>query len=170
MPDTKQCSNCKRKLPMSDYHRDRTRPDGLKAYCKDCISEFSKEYKSRSDVKARARERYKSKDWLKLHRAKTAVYHAVKRGELRPVSDHICYCCESNQAEDYHHISYQKKFDLDVIALCKSCHIRMHNELRDRGVSDPDNQAEALQVLELIVFEVFPALYPKIHGQAEVIG
>lgn len=32
----KTCSTCRKPLPLTDYHRDRRRPDGHKSRCKRC--------------------------------------------------------------------------------------------------------------------------------------
>lgn len=41
---TKQCSKCKRILPVSEFYKNKTRKDGLATMCKDCAIEYKKEY------------------------------------------------------------------------------------------------------------------------------
>jgi hypothetical protein len=36
---TKRCCGCKRELPLTEYHKNKTRSDGLRDYCKICVSE-----------------------------------------------------------------------------------------------------------------------------------
>ena len=45
MNDLKTCTGCKRELPQTQYHHDRSKPDGLHTRCIDC--------KNRSARKAR---------------------------------------------------------------------------------------------------------------------
>lgn len=37
---TKKCSICKQELPLSMYHRNLSRKDGLQAYCKECGKKY----------------------------------------------------------------------------------------------------------------------------------
>lgn len=43
--ETKQCSKCKRILPVSEFCKNKARKDGLADMCKDCIKEYRKEYR-----------------------------------------------------------------------------------------------------------------------------
>lgn len=40
--ETKKCAKCGRELPMTEFHKNRSQPDGLQAYCKSCIKERNK--------------------------------------------------------------------------------------------------------------------------------
>lgn len=40
----KQCSTCRRKLPLSDFHKDRTQKDGLRPQCRDCKNTASRRH------------------------------------------------------------------------------------------------------------------------------
>ncbi len=45
MPTEKQCIKCKRVLPLTEFHKDRGRKDGLHLYCKQCnIANFLRHY------------------------------------------------------------------------------------------------------------------------------
>ncbi|MGW0222267.1 endonuclease VII domain-containing protein [Streptomyces tendae] len=37
----KQCTGCKRNLPVSEFARDKNRSDGLQAWCRECVAEYS---------------------------------------------------------------------------------------------------------------------------------
>ena len=37
---TKVCSKCKRELPISEFYKNKSNPDGLGYYCKRCVSEI----------------------------------------------------------------------------------------------------------------------------------
>lgn len=49
----KTCSKCKSELPIEEFHKDRTHPDGHRYQCKNC----RKEYQIKNKEKARARAR-----------------------------------------------------------------------------------------------------------------
>ena len=70
-----------------------------------------------------ARERKASP--LKV-KARKSTYNAIQRGVLPQVSTCICIDC-SAQAQEYHHEDYRKP--LDVIPLCRKCHIQRHKTL-----------------------------------------
>jgi len=44
---TKTCPRCERELPINQFHKDRTRSDGLRTYCKRCAREYQKANKKR---------------------------------------------------------------------------------------------------------------------------
>lgn len=41
---TKVCCNCKKKLPISEFYRNRSMKDGHESYCKACKNELKKTY------------------------------------------------------------------------------------------------------------------------------
>lgn len=43
---TKYCKRCDRTLPISRFNKNRCSKDGYTFYCKDCISEYGKKYRS----------------------------------------------------------------------------------------------------------------------------
>ena len=44
--ETKLCIRCNRVLPIEHFHKNKTQPDGHRVYCKDCVSEYGKKYRS----------------------------------------------------------------------------------------------------------------------------
>lgn len=63
----KECSKCRRTLPRTMFHQGKKQPDGLQAYCKDCVrgvydsrGEYFVEYKTRPEVRERTRAGSKS--------------------------------------------------------------------------------------------------------------
>lgn len=42
----KECHKCKRFLPKSEFHKDRTMSDGLCSKCKECVKESNKQYRN----------------------------------------------------------------------------------------------------------------------------
>lgn len=43
--ETKVCSKCKQALPVSMFHKNIKRPDGLQTYCKECGKEYAQKRK-----------------------------------------------------------------------------------------------------------------------------
>jgi hypothetical protein len=65
-----------------------------------------------------------SKNWLTAHRARAAVNQAVRRGKLPRVKTLQCVECGGQAEEYHHHISHKREHYLDVIPLCKTCHLK----------------------------------------------
>jgi len=60
------------------------------------------------------------------HQAHQAVAQAIRRGELAPASACQCNDCRKAPAVELHHHSYEPIHWLDVVPLCKACHIYRH--------------------------------------------
>lgn len=77
----KKCIDCLETKPISDFTKDKYRPDGLNVYCTACKKERSK--------KTREKEGYKEKvslsrkDWLKRNPHKKEEYARVKKEQRR---------------------------------------------------------------------------------------
>ena len=61
-------------------------------------------------------------------RAWALVREAVRTGQL--VKPEVCSRCGKRGVIEAHHYDYLKP--LEVVFLCRSCHRRVHRELRDR--------------------------------------
>lgn len=70
--------------------------------------------------------RGRSPEQMLKHKARCKVYWAIKRGDLTPVAKCSCADC-GVPATEYHHEDYTKP--LEVIPLCKSCHVARHTSL-----------------------------------------
>lgn len=58
--ETKFCCKCERDLPLSMFHKDKSRKDGLSCYCKECRLTYAKEH----HIKVRDKHKeYKKKYW-----------------------------------------------------------------------------------------------------------
>jgi hypothetical protein len=55
-----------------------------------------------------------------------AVHRAVKSGKL--VVERECQLCGSNENIHLHHEDYDRP--LDVVPLCRVCHVRVHHKLK----------------------------------------
>ena len=113
----KWCFRCKLWKQRSQFNTDRSRGDGLTASCADC---------------RRVKIRRKRKDTILSKKiqsqAASAVSYEVKRGYMIPAKTLPCRDCGKSAQEYHHHLGYKKPHWLDVIPLCKSCHVQRHWE------------------------------------------
>lgn len=162
-PPTKTCTKCSTTKPTTDFSKDVSRKDGLTCRCKSCDSVAkrkwnaeNKEHKTEYDrawkaahpneVKAHSRKHYAENteyhaaynarrrvehpDRLK---ANSAVSNAIRNATLTRPSE--CSACSKSCKPEGHHTSYDKRFHLDVVWLCRSCHKRLHAELKKHEVT-----------------------------------
>ena len=140
----KPCINCgsiRRYPPRSSYKT---------GACVDCANKRSKRweeknkervkevqllYKERnietwkkSKCKSASKERNKNPDKTK---ARLEVKKAIQKEMLLPISKCFCIDC-GTIACDYHHENYL--FPLEVVPLCRSCHIKRHKTCKPNKV------------------------------------
>ena len=143
--ETKICSTCKEEKPLKEFHKNKTRKDGMVYQCKDCVklheqSKAIKEYrlkyftsekgmavrrkysKSESGRTAaiRATRKYSQKNPLK-RKAYNYLNGAVR---FRKIKRQPCEICGSATRIHGHHEDYSKP--LDVIWLCHQHHVELH--------------------------------------------
>ena len=104
----KRCTKCKAWKPIEQYDHDKSRGDGLAVACKAC---------RRVPLK---RKRIPMENYHVVQRAHDAVRHAIKGGQLQKPTDLVCRC--GKPARQYHHHFGYEGHELDVVALCMSCH------------------------------------------------
>lgn len=136
---TAPCGKCRRILPLSAFHNNRTR--GKQHSCISCAQAvatsryqedldgsrarsraYSKKYAARQA--ARLEERWD--DHLFKARAHCAVQRALKSGAL--VRPEQCSRCDNRHRIEAHHDDYLRP--LDVLWLCARCHKARHAELK----------------------------------------
>lgn len=77
----KHCYKCGRDLPLTEFHRNRSRPDGLQDDCKECRLAAKRERRKRADVKAHNRA-YK-REWLLRRRIDRKLEQLSEPGWFR---------------------------------------------------------------------------------------
>lgn len=89
--------------------------------------EFTRKYRQTKSAKiSHAKSNKKQYETHKQQiKARGAVRYAIKTGKLPSISTQICRNC-GKIAENYHHDNYDKAHYLDVIPLCRACHVRYH--------------------------------------------
>lgn len=142
MSDTnsiKQCTKCKNIKPLSDFHNCARSKDGLRSECKECSFASHAKYrktdagkisKRKSSVKYRKSDagkfsltKYIAANPSKL-KAKNAINNAIQSGKItRPT---ICSECPITSRIEAHHNDYA--LPLEVLWLCRACHIAWHKE------------------------------------------
>jgi hypothetical protein len=147
--ESKICPKCSKDKPMSHFYKDKSRANGHRSACKECyVSLYKKsesgkqvqiDYYVRTEIETKRKYRKTAKhkkyvqgrrnrEYSKV-RAKECVKEAVKAGKLTPVKECICSACCISTADEYHHPNgYTLEHRLDVVPLCKPCHIRVHGK------------------------------------------
>lgn len=83
----KRCCRCKKLKPTSEFHKNRSRPDGLYEACKTCWSKRQKQYvKTARSPEQRKKRAKRSRGYYRKNREKilarlTALYHTRFRGD-----------------------------------------------------------------------------------------
>lgn len=109
------CNKGKHWQSVSGFAHDKYRWNGLKAKCRDCDS-----VTIRRDRKDLAPSK-------KLQsQASSAVSYEIKKGNMVKANTLQCKDCGKNATHYHHHNGYEKPHWLDVIPLCRSCHIKRH--------------------------------------------
>lgn len=80
MSKPKTCTQCGQTKALDEYHRDRSRRDGLFPQCKQCRRSYSAEYSARPEVKQREKDR----------RASAQPGPCAIDGCNKPTIDRIC--------------------------------------------------------------------------------
>jgi hypothetical protein len=137
----KQCAKCAEVKPLIDFHKNNTRKDGHKYYCKVCACKEARTYRKKNlkRIHKRARERARgpqerekkaqyNKQYVKKYpekiKAANVIMVALRSGKLtRPKTCTAIGCEESNKIQGHHH-DYKKP--LDVTWLCLQHHMQLH--------------------------------------------
>lgn len=148
---TKQCAKCKRVLSLTEFHRDRGKPDGLFAWCKQCATRHSA-------------DRWESQPHVKeLHRSVSRRFRHSNKDRIRLIRATIgCQVCGemASPCLDLHHLDRStKEFNLFGVAkvknwtdvesevrkcacLCANCHRKVHAGLIDSDGLSAITQAQ----------------------------
>lgn len=153
----KRCTKCGEFKAVSEFGNHSRTYDGLRCWCKKCHYEANRLYRlthtRRRKVSPRKRcelpnpetieqrERQRKQELLGNRRrrdderyrrdpgkfkAKKAIARLLRRGEILPAAEYRCGCC-GKEARDFHHPSYMPSDFVNVIPLCRSCHVKLHH-------------------------------------------
>lgn len=142
----KKCYACGMTKELTEYHKDRGRPDGVSADCKPCKALRYKKYMDKPETKEKLRlywqdrqadpefrkekalvakrQRLKPENKIKFQ-ARRELRDAIRRGEITRLP---CEVCASTEKVEGHHEDYSKP--LDVQWLCSQHHVEVGNTKR----------------------------------------
>ncbi|MFW9875113.1 MAG: hypothetical protein ACFFG0_18565 [Candidatus Thorarchaeota archaeon] len=155
MKEAKICTKCKRKLPLSEFSKDKSKKDDLTSHCKSCISYRDKEYYSknrlhilkrqdkyreenREIVNARDLNYYyknkercnrKMKEYHKKFKEKTGFDRILLHRIIRNNKEKPFHCEKCKKKTERLELALiGKEYTLDPMDyeyLCHKCHLRM---------------------------------------------
>lgn len=152
MANLKRCCRCKEWKELSEFFKDRTKPDGFDYRCKKCLIDKSKKYRQTEDGKAtytkynnsklgkltsrrymdthkdllREKSAQARRDFPERMLAMRAVNNAIIGKRMPKASELMCAHRGKNckiVAKDYHHYKgYEPENWLNVVPVCRRCH------------------------------------------------
>lgn len=138
----KRCGKCEGWKPLTEFHTHSGRADGRQSWCKSCTGDYQREYRKTEhgkEVWRRYLRTERGRDVQRKYmtdeshrwqaRAHGAVNTAVKAGVLPRITERICVGADcGEQAQHYHHDSYEEADWLKVTPLCCNCHRKRHSK------------------------------------------
>jgi hypothetical protein len=150
MNQEKKCSQCGRTKPLAAFWKNKTSGDGRRTECAECAKknkrergEYYRQYNLENRDKLLVMQRQYNRSPAGKRRSRTAskrsvnsgansayyaVTKAVRENELPPISDCKCTDCGGQAAEYHHYLGYEEEHRLDVLPLCRVCHIKAHQD------------------------------------------
>ena len=122
---TKICIGCKKEKDKAEYTTDNKHRDHKYPYCRECCKARAADlYKRKPDVYSSASSKWGKKNRHKVQ-AYNNVYKAILSGEI--IKPKRCQKCDAKERLDAHHENgYEGDSALDVIFLCRRCHMAIH--------------------------------------------
>lgn len=131
----KTCTKCKTKKEASDFGKDRRARDGLCCRCKECGLAYRQSHKLERQaydqvyygtltgraVKQRSIKKRRLQHPEKI-KASCIVNNAITAGKLKRFI--FCESCGLPAKTEGHHEDYNKP--LEVLWLCRKCHVEIH--------------------------------------------
>ena len=143
---TKTCRVCKQIKLLSEFYKYTKMLDNHLNLCKSCslkqmkkyrqtergkteYENYQKHYRQSEKCKAtfRAATKRYSAQYPNRIKAANAVNHAIRAGRLPRPDSLQCSC--SKQAIQYHHPSYEPEHWLNIVPMCRVCHLKYHKNL-----------------------------------------
>lgn len=129
----KQCSKCKRTLPLTKFCKDKKGKNGLSCQCRDCKAAYDEVYRAENWEKKRLTDKlYRERNKEKIRKQKNKYnieYRKTHVKEIKaraiaykfPLGDK-CEYCGSIENLQRHHPSYD--FPEVFETTCQSCNVR----------------------------------------------
>ncbi len=120
----KICNRCKEDKPLSEFHKDCDKSDGLRLKCRKCCFETNKKYYSSPEGKKAVSGQTRRK-WIRT-RMKVSCRNILNQAICEDkVQKKPCEICGDPEVEA-HHDDYTKPFD--VRWLCRLHHNELHGK------------------------------------------
>ena len=150
---TKKCSVCKVEKPLTDFHRDNSRPDRRTYECKACMKEYARQYYQRNRDKVREQiARYYQKATGSWQSRQFTIY------KITFYEQYVYVGCTSQRIEDRLGVHQSPTntcatkpffmnnvaFDLEVVAKYSSAELASARETREISVVKEDKSLVSL--------------------------
>ena len=99
---TKRCPKCGKSLSVKKFHNHKNRKDGLATWCKNCRSQYAKEYYSKNKERyKRQKKEYYSKNKERINQQTKEYHRRTKIGILSHYAGKPpkCACCGESHIE-----------------------------------------------------------------------
>ena len=148
----KKCTRCKQDKPLAEFSKG-NHFHGKQWWCKKCSNVHRLIYMENDgrEIQQLANRRWQKnnlekirvqrrKDKLKescrrIYRAQRAIRGAKRKGDI--VASETCEKCGSYKNIHAHHWSYDKEQWLNVLWLCRKCHLALHAAKRRKLKASP---------------------------------
>jgi len=129
LSDQKLCNHCNSMLPASSFNRNKTLPDGLQSYCRDCHKAYNaaRYQKNRQSPEWKEKDRQRLKDWFKKNgrASNLRLKYGVTEQQFALASAAVGNACEicGQQCETHKKLSVDHDHDTGLVRglLCNRC-------------------------------------------------
>ena len=97
----------------------------------ECLAETYKAEQNRNRTKKLASERRERHEEYERYIRESDDWWDI-RTKVMQRDDHLCQSCRENTAEEVHHKDYTHLYDevlYDLVAVCRTCHAKIHGKL-----------------------------------------
>jgi hypothetical protein len=113
------CTSCKEEKTNSEFPPNKNYKDGINRQCRDCVNAKQRIYRSREDVKARAKKRYSSTTRVRYHLKYKYGITEEEYDQMYLNQGGCCMICE--KYFDILHVDHCHSTDIVRGLLCGNC-------------------------------------------------
>lgn len=135
----KICNKCKNEKPLEEFHKNKSKKDGLQDCCKPCCTIRDVQHRKKHKEKWDAHYKLKNQEKIQWFKELKSKYHCVKCKDLRWYILDFHHLDPSTKRNDVSQsLIYSKKRVLEEIAkcitLCRNCHHEFHYFEKENGM------------------------------------
>ena len=138
---TKKCSRCKTIKIITNFSKNKAKKDGLQNSCKNCRSieqsfykysekTFEKRKKHRKTKKYKKTQKETVARYKKKNPEKVKAHSVIQKAIQRKILERPFFCSLCGITKDIHGYHEDYALLLDVIWLCRFCHIKIHETMK----------------------------------------